>query len=228
MPAIEIPSNFVPFVDALKKKCKKNGIDLVLSPSKNVYTANDHLYPAGGFFDETTKSLVVACAMKAKIWMPTLVHESCHLDQYLEDRKKWDEFNHYISNLWEWLAGRKMLNSLQVRHVKRKAIEFEYDCEKRSLIKIKDFKLDINVSDYCKRANNCLYAYHLIERYKIYPNGVDSKQIYQHAKSYLLKDISNTTEKHKIAVNNFYNDLVISQEKERGNKSRNAFVQLSL
>lgn len=216
MALIQIPLEYKSFVDSLKKKCKKHGIEMILSPSWSVNTETNNISPCGGFFDEESMSMVVGCAKPVDEWMATLVHESCHMDQWLEDKEMWNRCMNDYGLFWGWLAGDTMMNTAQVQKACETIIYVEWDCERRSVEKIRKLKLPLNISKYCRKANTYLYSYKVIHKYKIFPTGIYSHpEVYKDAPAYLLKNVNNTSDSHKIAVNHFYDKLVISQSKTK-------------
>lgn len=185
---------------------------MVLSPSSEVkVTANDD--PCSGFFDEDEKCIVVACAKPVVEWVSVLVHESCHLDQYLDQNDKWNECIRGYEDLWGWLEGSTQLNSAQVRKMLDRVMFIEWDCERRSIEKIRKLNLPINISDYARKANSYLYAYEVMNKHRAFPTGIYyDPEVTKHAPSYLLRDITKTPDAHKIAVNNFYVQLIQKKE----------------
>lgn len=216
MALIDIPAEYRPFVNAVKKKCKDHKINLVLSPSKSVVLSETDEFGCSGFFDDGSRSLVVACGKPIEQWVPILVHESCHLDQFAED-PNWRSWTDAYCGLWGWLDGEVMLNNAQVQKLIETVIFVEWDCERRSIEKIKKLKLPINISDYCRKANSYLYSYKVMYQYKVFPSGIyNSTDVLKNAPSYLLKNPNNTNESHKIAINNFYDELVVQKKDKRG------------
>ena len=136
------------------EKCVAHGITFSLQHVKNVDEKN---LPCSGYFDE--QSLVVATKKpKVQDWVDVLVHESCHLDQFIGKSKLWNSSNDPVHVVEAWIKGKKV--SLNKRdEAFNNALLLELDCEKRSIKKIKKYKLNIDTEQYAQKANSYLFAY---------------------------------------------------------------------
>ena len=92
-------------------KCQQNDINFKLLNRRSHQGC-------GGFFDEKN---LVSCTQRVG-WVGILVHESCHLDQFLEKIPLWDEYQ-------------SRGNSREERI--KLTLKLEIDCERRALKKIK-------------------------------------------------------------------------------------------
>lgn len=137
----------------IRAACKKHGIKFYASRGSYVRISGN--IKAGGYFDADNK--VLAYAAKNPNALNLLVHESCHLDQFIED-KKWFKSFDGITVIDEWLEGKDVSRRVLVNAV-NKAIELELDCERRSVAKIKKYGLDIDVKEYIRKANTYLFFY---------------------------------------------------------------------
>lgn len=140
------------FMIDLKKQCKQHGIRLYLPKTKNVkFNSKDF---SSGYFDEET----LACATARKDYITTLIHESCHLDQYLEKSKLWEACTD--NEFDDWLAGRYVENP--EKHID--AYKWlELDCEKRSVKKFKKYGIPFNESEYIQKANAYVQFYNYMK-----------------------------------------------------------------
>lgn len=135
-------------------KCVAHGITLSLIHVKNVDQEN---LPCSGYFDE--KSLVVATKKKKiRDWVDVLVHESCHLDQFVEKSEVWVSDGDSLSVVESWIKGKKMNLAKRDQGFKNTLL-IELDCEKRSLKKIKKYNLNIDIEEYTQKANSYLFSY---------------------------------------------------------------------
>ena len=78
-------SNVLKFIEQLKRDCKSNQIGLFLYDQKFIIEDGDKF---GGWFDPDNKEL--HCAFPDKIqskYVEVLIHESCHMDQWIENTK---------------------------------------------------------------------------------------------------------------------------------------------
>lgn len=132
-----IPKGYEKFWRDLKKKCRENNIRIVFTKDKKVYLKGENKYEDGvsGIFAETIIMVTTYQGMVKAFQL--LVHESCHVDQFLEDKKKWREADHGYEETVKW----------------------ELDCEKRAVEKIKKYKLPIDIKIYSKKANYIIYSY---------------------------------------------------------------------
>ena len=149
----------------VSKKCIENKINFRLEYAEQVDTNNIF---CSGYFDE--KSLVVATKKKnMQDWLDILIHESCHLDQFVEKSKVWcpDELGLYVVENW---IQNKKINSKKAIEAFHNTILLELDCEKRTVKKIKKYKLNFNVDLYIQKANAYLYGYGVSFKKKVWPN----------------------------------------------------------
>jgi hypothetical protein len=132
-----------------------------------------------GYFCSEKPELVVACYKDPSEWIPIMVHESCHRDQYVEKAPIWHKTilvdgskEDPLTLLWGWLAGEIELKPRQVTAVTRAVMYLELDCEIRSAKKIDEFYLPINTKEYVQKANAYAYMYLTLQHTrKWYPKG---------------------------------------------------------
>jgi hypothetical protein len=132
-----------------------------------------------GYFCSEKPELVVACYKDFNEWLPILVHESCHRDQYTEKAAIWSTLilidgvkEDPLNLLWDWLAGKIELKPRQVTAVTRAVMYLELDCEIRSAKKIDEFYLPINTKEYIQKANAYAYMYLTLQYTRLwYPKG---------------------------------------------------------
>lgn len=149
------------FIEYIKPIAKENKIKLRFSDSMYVRYGVGKSSKSLGYFDSNkTKDYngVLACAMKNPLSFNVLVHESCHLDQYIENTKLWRDADNYLSVFFDWVDGK------EIHHKKLKKAfiisqQLELDCERRAVKKIKKLNLDIDVERYIQEANAYIYLY---------------------------------------------------------------------
>ena len=103
-------SNSKKFIQDLKKACKKHKIELRLI-NKNAILSDG--VKTGGYFGGDRK-IILGCAIDRPDFLEILVHESCHMDQYLYDEKIW-EIGNSCDNLFYWLDGEREHNTPDIR-----------------------------------------------------------------------------------------------------------------
>lgn len=179
IPTIGIDS----FLHDLRELCKEHKVKLVFGRGGTVVIEGK--IKCSGYFDPANK--VLAVATNRKDWLQLLVHESCHIDQWIENTKEWNSEERLGNNqLDKWLLGKKF----EKRSIKRainNIIRLEHDCESRALKKIAEYDLPINQSSYIQRANAYLYSYHrVLQTRKWVPKVYENFTIIKHMPEKLL------------------------------------------
>lgn len=123
-----------------------------------------------GYFCESPARLAVATGTPMSAWLPIFVHESCHMDQWLEKVPFWSVAERANNMMDKWLKGKdypeeKIYNFLQ------DIIFLEEDCERRAVQKIKDWNLPIDIEKYIKGANLYLFFYLDLMRTRSWSKG---------------------------------------------------------
>lgn len=150
------------FISDLAKKLTRSKAKFIISPS--TFVQADGLR-CNGYFDESPPVLAIAIGKPQKQWLPTLVHESCHFDQWKEGIPLWKEVAKYDSlkrNYHNWIDGTE-LSKTEVTKVVNVSRDLELDCERRTLIKIKKLGLPIDVVAYTKSAAAYVLFYNYIK-----------------------------------------------------------------
>ena len=96
------------FIEDLKIYTKENNIKLVLSPEKGVQFSEGGIM-CNGYFDDITSTLACALGKDVSQWLVILLHESCHMDQWIEKVPEWTE-NAGMDNIEKWLGGDNNVN----------------------------------------------------------------------------------------------------------------------
>lgn len=151
---------------------KANKIKITISEDKYVQYLGNCL----GFFGGEVGAIEFAVAVgnPIEIWMPTFIHESCHLDQFLEDKYIWDTSDIYIDYYFRWVSGEIELSPTRVRESMEKTILLEKDCEERSVAKIKKYNLPMDTDRYIQTANTYLYSYTIFTEKRKFIEGIHS------------------------------------------------------
>ena len=170
------------FVEHVKSVAKKHGISVILTSGK--YIRLSHNIKCSGYFDGD--KLVVACGKPEKEWLAILVHESCHMDQWIRKVNVWKK-SAELDVTDEWLGGDNFRKKT-INESIRRSIMLELDCEKRSLKKIKKFGLPINIRQYIQRANAYILFYlYLKKTRKWAPASYKDRRIYSRMPRRLLR-----------------------------------------
>lgn len=141
-------------LEYIKDECRENGVRFKSGRGKSVFS--DGVYTTG-YFDEDGPTLVVALGHPH--WDRLLIHESCHMEQWVDGSfKKWSK--HYeIFN--DFLDGDANLSDKRLQQVVMTAMDCELDCEKRTVAKMKRLGYPVS-KDYIQKANAYIYFYHTI------------------------------------------------------------------
>lgn len=103
--------------------------------------------------------LRVATGGDMPLWLGVFVHETCHLDQNAANPEWVEECERALGLIDEWLGGTNYSKS-RISNSIGKIVELEWDCEKRSIAKIKKYGLPINIDEYCQMANAYILGYY--------------------------------------------------------------------
>lgn len=147
------------FIKDLKRLCKENEIVFKLKNTKSVNMSDG--IRCAGYFDENE----LVTAKGSKDYFQILIHESCHMDQYLEKDPIWKNAK-YCDIVDEWLAGKEKRNIES--HIDKVKL-MELDCEKRTVEKIKKYKLPVNVEEYTQKANCYVQFYNYLKITRRWP-----------------------------------------------------------
>lgn len=136
-----------------------------------VHLICDKEFKYGGLYDEN-ESLLTVCVTdsEGKInsdWIKLFIHESCHMDQDVEKSDIWSASvigdTNAFSIVDEWLSNIIELSPTQIEKYIDIMQAIEIDCEKRSVQKIKKYKLKIDIKQYIKEANAYIYFYEALK-----------------------------------------------------------------
>ena len=132
-----------------------------------------------GYFCDSAPELVVACYMPPNKWLPVMVHETCHKDQYVQQAPVWNQSVEIVGEpycplalLNDWLSYAVELPKAKIKEVVTACAALELDCEIRSDVKINEFYLPINSREYVQKANAYVYFYLVMAYTRAwYPKG---------------------------------------------------------
>lgn len=147
------------------KQCKKYKVTANLTRENSVEASPG--VRCSGYFDDET--LVLACALgkPEDDWLRILIHEFCHVEQWVEQCKAWTDYDFARQDengmsIDDWLDGTIEATHEQLWPMCIASMNVEADCEKRVVQKCKDYNLDIDVEEYIQRANAYVYYYHIV------------------------------------------------------------------
>ena len=142
----KLDPKYAAFIKHLRDKCSYYNVDLVFISEPVVYWDTDDNEGAKGYFHADGTDNVLVCTVNGDpdIWMGTLVHESCHMDQWIDDSEQWSTLNKAFSKFWGWLAGDLEVSKRKLQLYTRDIQLIELDCERRAIEKIKQFEDSID------------------------------------------------------------------------------------
>jgi len=148
------------FVKLVRKKLREKNVSLNLIPAK--WVGVEGRIKVNGYFDEEHKSLVCAIDKPYRSWLPILVHEYGHFEQWKKQCKPWTRINingeDRTDAIFLWIK-KKRYRRIDIKCYAAKNRELEVDCERRTVRNIRKFKLPIDVRSYIQQANSYLYFY---------------------------------------------------------------------
>ncbi len=155
------------FLMLVQQNCLKADVQLILSETATVPYPVGNLQVNGYFDDIHSKQPTLACAIgkPEEEWLPTFVHETCHMDQWLYAKEFWNR--QYADGkicdkiMDEWIDGKDYPIEEYTRAI-RTMQELEIDCEERTVAKINKLQLPIDPLKYTKSANAYLLFYSVI------------------------------------------------------------------
>jgi hypothetical protein len=171
------------FIRKVRRDASAYGIRVTISNTKYVSFPNEKT-KLNGYFLASGKRRELAIATKKPFsqWLPVLIHESCHMDQYLERSPIWNvtrmhKGNDAFSILDSWVNGKEYAPSTIIRAINA-VVELEKDCEKRAIMKIEELRLPIKRSIYVKKANAYIMSFVMLYRFRRwYPIGMEPYRI---------------------------------------------------
>lgn len=176
----------------IASKCLDNGFSFKLEAKKSVQAGQG--IECSGYFDE--KDLIVAS--KKKDWKDVLVHESCHLDQFVENSKYWRDGEDGIIIMDKWLMKKANYNKKRLEKAIQDTILLELDCEKRTVRKMVKYGIKFNKTRYIQKANAYLLSYWASYRdRKWYPFPYEKKSIYGKMPKVFMKEEEYLTSDNK-------------------------------
>ena len=170
-----ITKNIKKLIADVSSNCIENKINFRLEYAPQVDVKN---IPCSGYFDE--ESLVVGVGKKnTSDWLDVLVHESCHLDQFLEKSKYWYK-DEVALHIVEGYTKGKTYPISKLNKAFINTISMEIDCEKRTVRKMKKYKIPFSVDLYIQKANSYLFGYGITHKTKKWPKApYESPSIYK-------------------------------------------------
>ncbi len=155
------------FLRDLQRRCKKYNITFLMSGLDYVKFGSGK---SNGFFNPETNEMAISIGKPVKKWLNTLVHESCHFDQWVQNCKEWRAMNNErtdaCTQLFEWLEDERKLSDEKAIKMASIMRDLELDNERRTIEKIKKYNLPIDIKEYAKGAGAYVMFYNYIGKHK--------------------------------------------------------------
>jgi len=157
-------------IEDLKHTTQQHNVKLLLLPALEVTYPNSNMMVSGYFVDNGDPTLCCAIGGELNIWGPILLHESSHMDQWIENCKEWKE-NYWngkecVEWLDEWCQNKTKLEDREVDEIINRAINVELDCEKRTIIKLIKYNIDVDISEEIQKAISYILFYRFLKESK--------------------------------------------------------------
>jgi hypothetical protein len=164
---IDLPYTSTGYINDLFLKAKQHNVSILLSKERSVQLSDNPNSQCNGYFDGDKAKLAVACGNQPfEVWFPILVHESCHMDQWIEKCPAW--INGYIGGVDSttildlWVNHHIELTDDQLWKVIDMTREVERDCEARVIEKALQYGLPMDIIEHAKKGNSYVYFYNII------------------------------------------------------------------
>lgn len=175
-------------------KADANNIKFIIKSTKQIVLSEN--VKCVGYFDSAASPAVLASTVgygDESHWLSILVHETCHMDQYLEDPILWKEYDRCI-DIDDWLSGKRE-SKFDVEHAIDKTQKLELDCERRAVRKLKKFNLPIDTDEYIQKANSYVFFHQYLKTSRTWPvpGKLYNKRLYSKLPTTFLNDDAYTT-----------------------------------
>jgi hypothetical protein len=170
------------FISDLEQKCSEYNINLLIPNTPGVQ------YPSGntltnGYFDSDNRVLACATGKELNQWLPILIHEASHMDQFLENDPVFNE-SLGLDETFKWNEGSENVDFNKINNEIASGIAVEVDCEKRTVEKIKQYGLEfvVGIEEYIQKSNAYVLFYLWMKKnrswYKIGFEPYNVKSVY--------------------------------------------------
>lgn len=149
--------NFIRYVEG---ECKKYGVKV--KEYKRKYIKLSGNVKCAGYFDDNANPPTLAYAKGREDYLELLVHEFCHMTQWVDKIELWERATISLEKMWGWLEDKdKKIVGIK-SHIDN-ARDLELDNEKRSVDMIKKWNLPIDIPTYTKKANAYVLFYNYLK-----------------------------------------------------------------
>jgi hypothetical protein len=200
------------FISDLEQKCSEHNINLLTPNTPGVQ------YPYGntltnGYFDSDNRVLACATGKELNQWLPILIHEASHMDQYLENDPVFTDLLG-LDETFKWNEGSEDVDFNKINNEIASGIAVEVDCEKRTVEKIKQYGLEfvVSVDEYIQKSNAYVLFYLWMKKnrtwYKIGFEPYNVKSVYSKMPKTFEIDYTTMTQD----VSEAFDDLMVMSD----------------
>ena len=180
--------NTIPFIEDTTILAQQHNVTLLLDDRPRIPYINSDLLVAGYFVDRPQLTLAVGIGKPIDEWLPILVHERGHMEQWIDKDRVWDEAfadnRETVDWIDEWTQGRDDL-PMPIAQLIERSFAVELDCERRAIELIKKFELPIDIEQYTQKALSYVYYYkHMLHSRQWYDQSwvpYETDDIWTHA-----------------------------------------------
>jgi hypothetical protein len=132
-----------------------------------------------GYFDDAPLGFGVACGGSPRGWFSIFVHETCHMQQWLDQSPIWTRQvdGRNPSDVFDsWISGREDLPAATLGAVIDALVDVEIDCEQRVAGRIRELGLPIKLETHVRKSNAYAWSY----RYMQETRDWDHSALYQY------------------------------------------------
>lgn len=147
----------------VKESCDEYKVQFYVGTGK--YVTYNGKFKSNGFFDSEVPKLAITTNVKN--WELILVHEYCHLRQWIENCIHWRKYVRLNGDLIsEWIDGNKIDKRGVTRQINA-LLNLERDCEQRSVKILQSFNVSQKAIDqYIQKANAYTIFYLFVLKHK--------------------------------------------------------------
>jgi len=200
------------FISDLEQKCSEHNINLLTPNTPGVQ------YPYGntltnGYFDSDNRVLACATGKELNQWLPILIHEASHMDQYLENDPVFTDLLG-LDETFKWNEGSEDVDFNKINNEIASSIAVEVDCEKRTVEKIKQYGLEfvVGIEEYIQKSNAYVLFYLWMKKnrtwYKIGFEPYNVKSVYSKMPKTFEIDYTTMTQD----VSEAFDDLMVMSD----------------
>lgn len=153
------------------RQCRKYGIKYDFPDTEKITYPDSPEIKVAGYFDDNKMELGCAIGKPVNEWLQILVHEYCHVEQWIEQCPDWKKLKNKDADILidSWLSG-KSFQHKKVIEAMELVKNIELDCEIRSTKMIQFYNLPIDIDLYIRKANSYIYLHAIMLHTRTWPD----------------------------------------------------------